>query len=232
MEEVFTMASDARAKLEKYIPLAEFLSRCYGDNVEVVLHDISDLDHSAIAIFNSHVSGRKTGAPMTAYGLKIIRERLYTEQNYSVDTQNVLSNGKVLRSSTYFITDDDGELLGTLCINVDVSHYVEMGKMIERMVYGISGRAAADEEPDRASAPKETFPDTVDDLIDATVTEFIGENGNISDLTPERKIELVSNLNEKGIFMFKGTVRKVSSVLGVSEPTVYRYLNIANQNNS
>jgi len=211
-------------RLEKYIPLAEFLSKCYGDNVEVVLHDIADLDHSAIAIFNNHVSGRKCGAPMTYYGLKIIRDKLYVEQNYSVNTRNVLSNGKVLRSSTYFIKDDNGELLGTLCINVDVSHYIELGNLFERLSFGNTN---GNDKDDQNVNVKETFPTTVDDLIDGTIIDFIGENGSISDLTPERKIELVAQLNEKGIFMFKGTVKKVSVALGVSEPTVYRYLSNA-----
>jgi len=211
-------------RLEKYIPLAEFLSKCYGDNVEVVLHDIADLDHSAIAIFNNHVSGRKCGAPMTYYGLKIIRDKLYVEQNYSVNTRNVLSNGKVLRSSTYFIKDDNGELLGTLCINVDVSHYIELGNLFERLSFGNTN---GNDKDDQNVNVKETFPTTVDDLIDGTIIDFIGENGSISDLTPERKIELVAQLNEKGIFMFKGTVKKVSVALGVSAPTVYRYLSNA-----
>jgi len=211
-------------RLEKYIPLAEFLSKCYGDNVEVVLHDIADLDHSAIAIFNNHVSGRKCGAPMTYYGLKIIRDKIYAEQNYSVNTRNVLSNGKVLRSSTYFIKDDNGELLGTLCINVDVSHYIELGNLFERLSFGNTN---GNDKDDQNVNVKETFPTTVDDLIDGTIIDFIGENGSISDLTPERKIELVAQLNEKGIFMFKGTVKKVSVALGVSEPTVYRYLSNA-----
>ena len=218
------MSNITENRLEKYIPLAEFLSKCYGDNVEVVLHDIADLDHSAIAIFNNHVSGRKCGAPMTYYGLKIIRDKLYVKQNYSVNTRNVLSNGKVLRSSTYFIKDDNGELLGTLCINVDVSHYIELGNLFERLSFGNTN---GNDKDDQNVNVKETFPTTVDDLIDGTIIDFIGENGSISDLTPERKIELVAQLNEKGIFMFKGTVKKVSVALGVSEPTVYRYLSNA-----
>ena len=216
------MSNITENRLEKYIPLAEFLSKCYGDNVEVVLHDIADLDHSAIAIFNNHVSGRKCGAPMTYYGLKIIRDKLYVEQNYSVNTRNVLSNGKVLRSSTYFIKDENGELLGTLCINVDVSHYIELENLFERLSFGNTNGNDKDDQN-----VKETFPTTVDDLIEGTIIDFIGENGSISDLTPERKIELVAQLNEKGIFMFKGTVKKVSAALGVSEPTVYRYLSNA-----
>lgn len=230
-----------RDRLEKYKPLAEFLSQCYGNNVEVVLHDISDLDHSAVAIFNSHVSGRVIGAPMTYYGLKIIRDKLYKNMDYSVNTKNVLANGKTLRSSTFFLKDDDGELIGTLCINVDVSQYVALGKLLENMTFGAilqedigpaePSEQTAQASPDHTVTLKETFPTTVDDLIEATILESIGEKGAISDLTPERKIDLVSKLNEKGIFMFKGTVKKVSVALGVSEPTVYRYLSAVTQGN-
>ena len=223
------MGSDARAKLERYIPLAEFLSKCYGDDVEVVLHDIANLEHSAIAIYNNHVSGREMGAPMTYFGLKIIREKMYAENNFVIDRKNVLNNGKVLRSSTYFIKDDDGSLLGTLCINVDVSKYVELMDLFEKLAYGKGG---AEEEPLRPKEPaldtRETFPTTVEDLIQGTIREFVGPDGAVDDLTVDRKIELVSSLSEKGIFMFKGTVKKVSQALGVSEPTVYRYLNSAN----
>lgn len=225
------MSKEAKRALEQYIPLAEFLSRCYGDNVEVALHDIADLDHSAVVIYNNHVSGRKTGAPMTYYGLKIIREKLYLHQDYMLNTQNILDNGKVVRSSTFFIKNNGGELIGTLCINVDVSHYVELGNLFERLARGTDATDSAKqiEHAQTAANSKETFPTTVDDLIEGTIVEFVGENGSINDLTPERKIELVSQLNDKGIFMFKGTVRKVSTALGVSEPTVYRYINLATQ---
>lgn len=226
------MENSNRSKLEKYIPLCEFLSKCYSDDVEVVLHDVSDLDHSAIAIYNNHVSGREMGAPMTYFGLRVIREKLYVTQDYIVDKKNVLDNGKVLRSATYFIMDDDGALIGTLCINIDVSRYVELSHLFDRMALG----RLRDETPvvppkEEASNLKETFPTTVEDLIEATIREFAGPNGSVEDLTPERKIELVGSLSEKGIFMFKGTVKKVSTALCVSEPTVYRYLNSANSIN-
>lgn len=225
------MNKEPHSQLEKYKPLAEFLSQCYGDNVEVVLHNIADLDHSAVAIFNSHVSGRDIGAPMTYYGLKIIRDKLYKDTDYSVNTKNILKNGKILRSSTFFLKDDEGELIGTLCINVDVSQYVELGRLLDNMVTGNIIKEPLTDSEENADNSKDVFPTTIDDLIEGTILEFVGKNGATSDLTTERKIELVSRLNEKGIFMFKGTVKKVSFALGVSEPTVYRYLSTASQGN-
>jgi len=222
---IVTKEEMAQEKLKSYIPLVEFLSKCYGENVEVVLHSVSDLDHSTIAIYNNHVSERKLGAPMTYFGLKIIRDKLYQTMDYTYDKKNVLDNGKILRSSTFFIKDDDGELIGTICVNVDVSSFVDLSLLFEKLAYG---KGATDEVIRPPAEPlnlKETFPATVDDLIDATIVEFVGDSGSVEHLTSERKIELVKKLDEKGIFMFKGTVKKVSHALGVSEPTVYRYRN-------
>ncbi|MFV0399848.1 MAG: transcriptional regulator [Oscillospiraceae bacterium] len=220
--------SNNRERLQLYIDLAAFLANCYGENVEVAVHDISDLDHSAIAIYNNHVSGRKMGAPIATHMLNVIREKKYLDRNYSVNVKNKLSNGKVLRSSTYFIKDDTGELIGALCINVDVSQYVELAGFFDNLAFGrcASDEAPAPQEPEEG---KDAFPGTVDELIGSTIADFEEENGAVSTFTPEQKIEIITRLNEKGTFLFKGTVKKISAALGVSEPTVYRYLSIIHQ---
>ena len=43
--------------LEEYRKVARFMSKCYGENVEVVLHDLRDISSSSIEIFKIHVSG-------------------------------------------------------------------------------------------------------------------------------------------------------------------------------
>lgn len=46
----------------------------------------------------------------------------------------------------------------------------------------------------------------------------------IEDLSKEDKITIVTELNNEGIFLLKGTVGKVAHSLNISEPTVYKYL--------
>ncbi|NLM65888.1 MAG: hypothetical protein GX180_01735, partial [Enterococcus sp.] len=43
-------------------------------------------------------------------------------------------------------------------------------------------------------------------------------------LSKELKVEIVRNLNEKGVFQIKGAVARVSEILNISEPSVYRYI--------
>ena len=50
--------NDTNSKLQKYIPLVDFFAAVLGKNSEVVLHDLTDPDHSIIAIRNNHISNR------------------------------------------------------------------------------------------------------------------------------------------------------------------------------
>ncbi|MFT8632944.1 MAG: helix-turn-helix domain-containing protein, partial [Liquorilactobacillus ghanensis] len=48
-------------------------------------------------------------------------------------------------------------------------------------------------------------------------------------LSQEKKIQICSKLNDRGIFQIKGAISKVAKLLKVSEPSVYRYLKIINE---
>ena len=45
-------------------------------------------------------------------------------------------------------------------------------------------------------------------------------------MTPEEKIEIVRQLESKGVLMLKGAVSEVAEKLLVSEATLYRYIRI------
>ena len=52
-----------RSRLERYLPIAAFLSAVCGKHYEVILHDVSDPEASVVAIFNGHLSGRRWATP-------------------------------------------------------------------------------------------------------------------------------------------------------------------------
>ena len=58
-----------------------------------------------IAIANSHISGRKLGAPLTNMALSILRDKSYEHTDYHLHYYSININGKDLRSSTFFIKD-------------------------------------------------------------------------------------------------------------------------------
>ena len=51
-----------------------------------------------------------------------------------------------------------------------------------------------------------------------------GDNQRLRSLRKAEKVDIVRQLREMGTFMVKGTVTEVGKILGVSDPTIYRYL--------
>jgi len=88
-----------------------------------VLHDIQNPNSSIIAIRNGHISGRKIGGPMTDLALKLMNEKYYMKNDYVVKSGRT-KDGKLLASSTFFIKDENQELIGMLCINNNLTDMI------------------------------------------------------------------------------------------------------------
>ena len=59
MENTITILTDKdKAILNSYIPVAEGTAEFWGENCEVVIHNLSRLDSSVMKIVNGHLSGR------------------------------------------------------------------------------------------------------------------------------------------------------------------------------
>lgn len=52
--------------LYSYKTTVKFLGSVLGPDYEVVLQDLSNINHSVIAIENGHISGRTIGSPLTS----------------------------------------------------------------------------------------------------------------------------------------------------------------------
>ena len=50
--------------MKEYCELVgNFHGKVLGQDYEIILHDLSNMDHSVIAVANGHVSGRRIGSP-------------------------------------------------------------------------------------------------------------------------------------------------------------------------
>lgn len=216
--------SDA-AILESYIELAKFISLCFSDSVEVVVHDVSNLDRSVVAIYNGQASGRGLAAPMTDFGLKMIHQKIYERQDFVANYTAQSEDGKQTRSSTYFIKNHKGKLIGTLCINVDISRYLGAYGELEKIVHGLPTLGELRPEFSQPEPPQEILSRSLVDVVRSTASEFVAEHGVTLDrLNPNEKVLLVEKLYDKGLFMLKGGISEVAQAVGISEPTIYRCL--------
>ena len=110
------------AQIEFYKRLAHGLALQFGPNCEVVVHDLEteDVDHSIVVIENGHVSGRKLGDGPS----HIVFESMHEGATDVRDREPYLTkttDGKLLKSSTIFIRNDEGKPVGILGINFDIT---------------------------------------------------------------------------------------------------------------
>ncbi len=207
--------SSINAYLKKYIPLVDFLAEVFGDDAEVVLQDVSDFNNSVISIRNNHISGRKLGAPATNLVLKVMNGN-FTDKNYVTNYRGVSAVGKVVRSSTYFIKDDKNVVVGMLCINIDIDKFVQLKNHLD-------GILKLPEEIFEKTT--ERFSVSAEGLASDSIETILEESGISPErMSQEEKMEVVNKLDKNGVFLVKGSICKVASVLNVSNATIYRYL--------
>lgn len=120
--------------INQYIPLVDFLGQAMGPNVEIVLHDLDIPDKSIIAISNSHISGRQIGGPVTDFALWFMKQGDATHVPMMTGYRAVNSEGRVCRSSSYFLRDENNVMRGMLCINVDVSDLIQIRNLTSKMI--------------------------------------------------------------------------------------------------
>ena len=127
---------DDELLLKTFEGLMDFLLAVLGENCEIVLHDVRNLEHSIIAIRNNAITGRKKGDAVTDYALSIMKN----EENYQgVDfvenySGRTADGSKILCSTTYLIRNQHKKIIGMLCINEDITNYVSARNFLERII--------------------------------------------------------------------------------------------------
>jgi len=188
------------------------LARVLGDGAEVVLHELSHPQDSVVAIAGN-VTGRKVGAPLTDLVLRLMRAGQVGDDLINYPSRS--ADGKVLRSSTIFIRDEQGELIGCLCINFDITKWMIAKHVIEGYCHTTPLGGGA----------QETFIQDVEVMLRSNIQEVIEQGGiPVSMMKKEDKLRVVKSLDERGIFLIKGAVENVAKFLDVSRYTIYNYL--------
>jgi len=200
---------------KRYLPLVRGISETFGSNCEVVLHDFSQKPNSIVAIENSHVTGRAIGSPVTENSLQKVFKSQSGEDviNYSGKTPD----GRVLKSTTMFIKDDDGNSVGCLCINYDLTEL----QMVKTALNNIMKIDESNSEKETEGEPVNRINDVLTDIVLNTIEE---SGKPVAYLTKEEKVEIVKKLDVQGAFLIKGAIDYVAKVLCVSRYTIYNYL--------
>ncbi|MEN1969818.1 PAS domain-containing protein [Lentibacillus sp. N15] len=204
------MKNENQLVFDHAIRTANILVEMFGSNCEVAVHDFSNLEKSLIHLAGT-LTDREIGSPITDLVLEQLRSENVTDfANYKTTS----NKGLVMKSSTVFLKNNQGEVIGALCININISLLVQVGGEIQDFI------SFNDEEQS-----KESFHTDVHDVIESMTKQALQKYHKTPTLLDtEEKIEVVRELESKGAFLIKGATEYSASVLGVSKFTIYNYL--------
>ena len=207
------------AQLDFYRRLAKAIALQFGSTCEVVVHDLetSDPAHSIVAIENGHVTGRKIGDGPS----HVVLEALHAQGADLEDRLAYLTktaDGKILKSSTVFIRNETGAVVGILGINFDITLLRALESTIDDLLNAPESQQVEPEPIVRNVA------DLLDDLIEQSV-KLVGTPASI--MTKEEKVRAIHYLDETGAFLITKAGPKVCKFFGISKYTLYSYLDEA-----
>lgn len=202
--------------LKPYIAIADMIANTFGEDCEVVLHDLEDPEHSVVYVANNKVTGREIGQTFHALVSQVMMSENLRD-DHADNYYFTAANGKLIRSSTLLIRDESGEVAGALCINIDTSRITKQMEYLQSLMPNIEKSEIADTI--KSATTEGSISDMVDDLI-----QRIAGNDSANTMTRDQRIEKVRFMEEKGIFLMKGSVEKAAESLGVNPVTIYSYL--------
>ncbi len=207
-----------RELLNIYTGLVPFLSSVMGTGCEIVIHDITDPEHSIIAIGNS-VSGRTIGDPMTDLAREMQKQFACTDDADSVLDYNGRTKSGDFLSSTYFIKNE-GRLIGLMCINKELAGAQELESALHSLLERFNLT------PPSEDSLYEDLNSPFSDIVHSRIADIISrENVLPAHMSRQEKIRVVHRMDADGVLMMKGAVAEAARQLSVSVPTIYRYLN-------
>ncbi len=203
-----SFTKEDRRILESYKTLVEGLVDYLGEEYEIVLHSLEDLDRSVIKIVNGQHTGRKEGAPITDLALAMLTRIEDEHRKGYISYYSRNRKGEPLKATTITISGSGGKVIGLLCINCYMEHQKQ-------------------ELPRGNNDPvvREIFAEDTQELVRQAVARAREEtDADPSVPRVNRNKEVVIRLWKAHIFEIKDAVAIVAGELGLSPNTVYLHL--------
>lgn len=196
--------------------IAKGIAAQFGSDCEVVVHDLLSENHDStiVAIENGHVSGRKIGDGPSNVVLRALHDnpdKLSDQLAYLTRSED----GKVLKSTSIFIKNEEGKPEALLAINYDTTLFMALKDSLENF-------SQVDNDSEKNA---EVIPQNVGELLDELIEQsqkLIGKPAML--MTKEEKVKAIGFLNDSGAFLITKAGQKICSHFGISKYTLYAYL--------
>lgn len=196
--------------------LADNLGKLLGSRCEIVIHDLSgDCDRTIVHIVNGEVSGRKVGdCPSSLFfehAPDLNRHESELSAYFSED------NGRLIKSSTTFLRDEEENIVGAVCINLDVTPAQDLYRGLGDFLNASAST--------HSSSGGERFVRNVQELMDDYLNEAEREVGKpASQMNRAEKLRALAYLDQRGVLQINKAGVRLCEFFGISKFTLYHYL--------
>lgn len=142
---------DGERLVAVFSAIVEPIGRSLPASSEVVLHDLSLLPNSIVAI-HGDVTGRRVGDPATDL---LLQKAVSGDFEHLVGYETTLPDGRRMKSSTMVIRDIAGNPVAALCINTDLSAWYSVRRIADMML-GMAEATGSPQLPSGLGGPDAT----------------------------------------------------------------------------
>ena len=201
-------------ELGMFKQLLNLIAAQFGSRCEVVLQDLEkDCSSTIVDIRNGHITNRKIGESGSNLGLEVLSGSVIDGDRLNYVTTT--SDGKILRSSSMYIRNSEGKVIGSLCINLDITESIQFESFLKQY-----NKFELNDQP-------EYFATNVESLLDYLIQQATAlTNKDPKELTKSEKLDFLSFLDEKGAMQISKSGDRICKVLGISKFTLYNDLEI------
>ncbi|CNE69084.1 helix-turn-helix transcriptional regulator [Yersinia bercovieri] len=199
--------------LSRYQPIADAIATLFYPYAEVAIHDVAS--QSLIYIANNY-SQRELGEDSNLSDLQFDQHSQvigpYQKRNW---------DGRQLRSISTVLRDDQGQPIGLLCINLDITVFESAKAALDMF---LSGHQLQPQ-------PDVLFQDDWQERINTYIHNWLQQQQlTLATLNSVSRRMLIEALYQQGAFNGKNAAGYVAKILGIGRATVYNQLkNIKNR---
>ena len=195
--------------------IAHSVAETFGENCETVVHDVQDMEHPIVTIYNGHVTGRKVGDKSNLPGAKKLVSKALFEKSDYINYRGRTVDGRLIKSSTLQFTGDEYHF--TFCINFDYTYLSIADTTIKNLISG---------------EMEETDPQSPDYRLNDIFEDCVRITGKpLGIMNKEDRLKLISLLQDREAFSFQKSIPFIAEKLNISRYTIYNYLKEINGEN-
>ncbi|HLR15964.1 MAG TPA: helix-turn-helix transcriptional regulator [Bacillota bacterium] len=190
--------------------ISDGIAEMFGENCEVVVHDMKNFESSIIYIANKHVTQREIGEPLKILGTKDVEK--FFKGSDLVNCKGTSKHSHLLKSSTFHAKGEDYHY--ALGINFDYTNISIAHSILGDMMKVGDNLSEAIERQN-----------SVDYILEDLYSQAVARIGKpVPLMHKQERVRLVAYLDEKGAFSIHKSIPIISSKMDVSRFTIYNYL--------